>query len=359
MPDYARAPLLVIWEVTRACDLACAHCRAEAQPDPDPAELTHAEGIALLDGIHEMGTRLVVFTGGDPAKRHDLVELVRAARARGLIPSISPSATPLLTPELVGELARAGAASISLSLDGSGREVHDDFRGIPGTYDRTLRLASEIVQRGVELRINTTVNRRNLDDLDALAAMVERLGTSVWSVFFLVPIGRASEDDQITPDECEESLRWLYHLSRRVPFRIKTTAAPHYRRVVLEEEAKAAGGSVRDLLARGGSMGGRYAPGLNDGRGFCFVSHTGEVFPSGFLPVEGGNVRQAPIASIYRDSKVFRSLRDTEALAGRCGDCALASLCGGSRARAFAVTGDLLAQDPLCERPLAPAKSPV
>jgi len=348
VPTYDKAPLLVIWEVTRACDLACVHCRAEAQPNRDPGELSFQEGTALLDQIAGMGTRLVVFTGGDPAKRPDLVDLVSEAKARRLIPSISPSATPLMTTKLLHALARAGAGAVSFSLDGSNRRIHDTFRGVPGTFERTLPLAAEVVRTGMELRINTTVTRRNLGDLPALADLVEELGTRVWSVFFLVPTGRGSNRDQISPEECERTLRWLYELSGRVPFRIKTTEAPHYRRVVLEGEARRRGTTVADLLRRGGSMGGRFAPGLNDGRGFCFISHRGEVHPSGFLPLAAGSVRRRPLAEIYRESPLFRSLREPSSFRGLCGCCDFAEICGGSRARAYAVSFDPLADDPLC-----------
>ena len=346
--DYNRAPFLVIWEVTQACDLACVHCRASALPRRDPEEISLAQAREIFTQIRGMGTRLLVLTGGDPLKRPDIFELLAAAREAGLIPSLSPSATPLLTRESLDKGRQAGLTAVSLSLDGATAASHDDFRGVAGSFDRTLAMAKEVRGADLELRVNTTVTARNIDEMAGIARIVAGTGARIWSVFFLVPTGRAEASLQITPERCEETLRWLYNLSRTAPFRIKTTEAPHYRRIVLEMMAAESGKPIDEILAASKSAKGRFMPGMNDARGFVFISHKGEVYPSGFFPLSAGNVRETGLSLIYRDSVLFRDLRNPSLLAGRCGRCRYRSLCGGSRARAYAATGDPLGEDPLC-----------
>lgn len=346
--DFNFAPFLVIWEVTRACDLACVHCRASAHPARDPEELSLQDATRLFSEIRSMGTRLLVLTGGDPLKREDIFDLIGAARAAGLTTSLSPSATPLLTPEALRRASEAGLSAVSLSLDGATPATHDAFRGVSGSFDLTLKMAAAVRETDLELRINTTVTLANLHEMPDIAAIVETSGARVWSVFFLVPTGRAQQSMQITAAQCETLMRWLYELSATASYRIKTTEAPHYRRVVLEEMAATTGRPVEEILLMTRSGRGRFVPGINDARGFAFISHHGEVFPSGFLPVAAGNVRQTSLAVLYRFSVLFRDLRDPALLKGRCGRCAYREICGGSRARAWAVTGDPLDDDPLC-----------
>lgn len=346
--DYNQSPFLVIWEVTQACDLACVHCRASALPLRDPDEITLDEARGFFAQIRAMGTRLLVLTGGDPLKRPDIFELIAAARQAGLNPSLSPSATSLLTQESLARGRQAGLDAVSLSLDGATAATHDDFRGVRGSFDRTLAMAAEIRNAGLELRINTTVTTRNAGEMPAIAKLVAATGARIWSVFFLVPTGRADASMQITPARCEEMLRWLYELSRSVPFRIKTTEAPHYRRVVLQMMAAETGKPIEEILAASKSAKGRFMPGMNDARGFVFISHRGDVYPSGFFPLSAGNVRDTELSIIYRDSVLFRDLRNPGLLGGRCGRCRYRSLCGGSRARAWAASGDPVGEDPLC-----------
>jgi len=358
--DYGRAPFLVIWEVSRACDLACVHCRASAIPSRDPGELTLAEATRMFGQIREMGTRLLVLTGGDPLKRPDIHDLIEAAARAELQPSLSPSVTPLLTAASLVRARAAGLSAVSLSLDGAGATSHDTFRGVAGSFDRTLEMADAVRAAGLDLRINSTVTSRNLAELDDLARLVASSGARIWSVFFLVPTGRAEAALQITAAQCERTLQWLYRLSMDAPFRIKTTEAPHYRRVVLEALAAESGRPVMAILRTSKSGRGRFVPGMNDGRGFAFISHRGEMFPSGFLPLAAGNVRRTSVASLYRYSPLFKDLRDPERLKGRCGACPFGSLCGGSRARAFAASGDPLGEDPLCAyQPARPAAAVV
>jgi radical SAM protein len=346
--DYARAPFLVIWEVSRACDLACLHCRASAIPSRDSGELTLEEARRLFGQIREMGTRLLVLTGGDPLKRPDIYDLIAAAAEAGLDPSLSPSVTPLLTPEAMRRAKAAGLSAVSLSLDGASAATHDAFRGVAGSFDRTLEMAQAVREAGLDLRINSTVTSRNLDEMEALAGLAGASRARIWSVFFLVPTGRAEAALQIAPEQCERMLLWLYRLSSEVPFRIKTTEAPHYRRVVLQAMAAESGRSIDQILKENKSGRGRFMPGMNDARGFAFISHLGEMYPSGFFPLAAGNVRDTHLSLLYRDSVLFRDLRDPARLHGRCGACPFGSVCGGSRARAFAATGDPLGEDPLC-----------
>ena len=346
---FADRPFLAIWEMTQACDLVCKHCRACADPQRDPLELSSEDGRRLLDAIAEMGTPVVVLTGGDPAKRPDLVALVRHGTSRGLRMGLTPSATPLVTGELLRALAGAGLARLAVSLDGLTAAQHDDFRGVPGSFDRTFEILRYARSLGISTQVNTTVTRLNVRDLEAIARSLVPFEIGLWSVFLVVPTGRATADDVVDAETVEEVLERLAELSRVVPFDVKTTAAPHFRRVLLEQRTKTA-----DIVgvATGVDVDvdgiGRAPRGVNDGAGLVFVSHRGEIFPSGFLPVSCGNVRTDDLAVVYRDHPFMRSLRDTEGLGGKCGDCEYRYVCGGSRARAHATTGDAMAADPAC-----------
>ncbi|MFS8641057.1 MAG: radical SAM protein [Symbiobacteriaceae bacterium] len=327
--NYDRSPVVTIWEVTRSCDLVCRHCRASAEPHRHPLELTTEEAECLIDQAAELGTRLFVFTGGDPLKRPDLYQLIRRAADRRLHPSVTPSATPLLTRDNILRMAEAGAEAVALSLDGDEAELHDAFRGWEGSFRRTLEAAGYVREAGLRLQINTTVTRLNWRRLDRIARRVEELGARRWSVFFLVPTGRGAVLQPLSAEEHEQVYHWLADLQPRVPFAIKTTEAPAYRRVLAQRGAPP-----------------RAA--IGDGKGFCFISHIGEVYPSGFLPVSAGNVRRASLIELYRESPLFRALRDPARLKGRCGRCPYREMCGGSRARAYAMTGDYLAEEPTC-----------
>lgn len=344
MRDFSESPFLVIWEVTQACDLACRHCRASAQSQRSPLELSTTEALGVIDQIRGIGDPLLVFTGGDPLKRPDLFELITASVESGLRTTVTPSATPLLTPWAVRRLADAGISRMALSLDGVTAEKHDGFRGVEGSWDLTMRALREARQIGLETQINTTVTRHNLADLERMAQLVGESGAKLWSVFFLVVTGRASIEDDLQAEEYEEVFSRLYEIGRTAPFDIKTTEAQHYRRYVAQR--RKADGTAGPLVSGGGSIA-RQA-GINDGKGFLFLSHTGEIFPSGFLPVPAGNIRQMQLAEAYRSTPLFRVLRDSDALGGKCGVCEYRNLCGGSRSRALALTGDFLAADPRC-----------
>ena len=347
---YDRAPMLVYWETTLACGLACRHCRATAEPDRSPLELTTAEGFALLDRVLGFGDPLphVVFTGGDPLRRPDLEELVRAATSRGIGASLAPAVTPDLTKERLASLKEAGIQTISLSLDGSSPERHDGLRGVDGTFAMTMRAAEWAHEVGLPIQVNTLVTDTTLDDLPAVHETVSGMGILRWSLFFLISVGRGSLLREITAAQSEKLAHWLYGLSKERRFQIKTTEATHYRRVAIR--AMESEGMTADAIART-SVGRGF--GIRDGNGIMFVSHDGSVFPSGFLPVAVGNVRADDLVELYRHHPVFTSLRDTGQYKGRCGACPYVARCGGSRARAYAWTGDFLEADPLC--PFVPA----
>lgn len=354
--DFDQTPFLVIWEMTQACDLACLHCRASAVPRRDPRELSTHEARRLIDTVGRFGRPLFVLTGGDPLKRPDTVALVRYGAAAGLRMAMTPSGTPLMTPEILAELRDAGLVRLAVSLDGATAEQHDQFRGVAGSWAWTIRMLEAARDLGLSTQINTTISRHNVHDLEALIALMERLGISLWSVFFIVPTGRARPADIATADEFERVFHRLYDLSATAPFDIKTTAAPHYRRVILQRQVaeRRAGERAATPTPLTGGIGfslpdgvGR-AKGVNDGDGFVFVSHRGDIYPSGFLPVRAGNVRTDDLVEVYRTHDLFRALRDRDRLKGKCGLCEFRHVCGGSRARAHAMTGDPLESDPFC-----------
>lgn len=344
MMNFDQSPLLVIWEVTQACDLACVHCRASAQPDRHPHELSTGEGYRLLDEIRSFGEPLMVFTGGDPLKRPDLYDLVRHSVQIGLRTNVTPSATPLLTPAAIDGFKAAGVARMAISLDGPDARTHDDFRGIPGTFDRAMMALRHAREIGLETQLQTTVTRRNMDRLPEVAEIAAEVATKMWSLFFLIVTGRALAGDDLEAAEYEKVFAFMYELSKTAPFGIKTTEAMHYRRYVAQR-LKAEGRSGEGENAKRVAF---RTAGVSDGKGFVFVSHTGEIFPSGFLPVSGGNVLRDSLTEVYRNSPLFRRLRDTHQRGGKCGLCEYQNICGGSRSRAYALTGDYLAEDPRC-----------
>jgi radical SAM protein len=349
--DFAERPYIVIWEVTQACDLACVHCRACAQPKRNPFELSTDEGKKLIDQIAEMQVPVFVLTGGDPLKRPDLFELIEYAREVEVRVSLTPSATPLLTRDVVYRLRESGLARLAVSLDGSHRTVHDAFRGMSGSFDRTMEAIDWANEAGLPVQINTTFSRTNYEDFDNIARLVASKKIALWSVFFLVPTGRGKLDELLSADEFEGLFARLHQLSKSATFHIKTTEAQHYRRYLLQQQAteqRSGTGASTEAPAKVQDTIGRAPRGLNDGKGFVFVSHTGEVFPSGFLPFSGGNVRNQPLADIYCESPIFKQLRDPDRLGGKCGACEFRHICGGSRARAFALTEDPLAEEPCC-----------
>lgn len=343
--DYAKTPLNVYWEMTQACALACRHCRAEAQPDPDPLELTFEEGQAFLRQILDFGDPLpqLILTGGDPLARADLYQLIDEAHRLGIGVSITPAATPALTRDVLARLKEHHVEGLGLSLDGSTAERHDAIRGVPGTFERTMRAVRWARDLDMPLQVNTLVAAETADDLPAVYEVLKPYAVSRWSLFFLIAVGRGKVLQPLPPVEAEKLMDWIFDTSRTAPFIVATTEAPSYRRVALERLR--AEGMSGDEIKRSGAY---RSFGIRDGHGIVFVSHTGDICPAGFLPLAAGNVRRDRIADVYRNAPLFRSLHDVTQLEGACGICEYAALCGGSRSRAFGATGNPLATDPLC-----------
>jgi radical SAM protein len=333
-------PVVAVWEVTRACDLCCRHCRASATPDRDPRELRTEEAFDLVRQLRELDPDVLVLTGGDPCKRPDLYGIVARAVDEGLRVAVAPSVTPLLTAGAIARFGALGVGRIALSLDGPDAAAHDRFRGAPGSFERTLAAIEAVRTAGVQLQINTSLGRDTAPGFAATADLVERIAPALWSVFLVVPVGRAGLEQQLGPETCERVFHFLAAWSERTGIAAKTTAAPAYRRVLLQREAER-----RRVGRRAGT---ERRPAVNDGKGFVFISHTGDVQPSGFLPLRAGNVRETPLATLYRTSPLFLALRDDARLEGKCGLCPFRAACGGSRARAYATTGNFLAEDPAC-----------
>jgi radical SAM protein len=342
--DFHRAPRRIYWEITRACSLACRHCRAEASPSADPDELSPAAGRRLLErlaafGGGESGEPLphVILTGGDPLERTDLWELIAYAQSLGLGVSVSPSATPRLTPDVIRRFKEAGVAAISLSIDGASAATHDAMRGVPGCFDRTMAAGRAAAESKLMVQVNTLVAVETVSELEAVYEVARSLEVARWSLFFLVTVGRGTVLQAISAAETERVLQWAADRPRGPGSPIVTTTeAPHFRRIVLEKKKLPLVGNARAGF------------GIRDGNGVMFISHTGDVSPSGFLPLSAGNVQSDDPVALYRGSELFDSLRHTDAFGGRCGVCEYHGVCGGSRARAWADSGDPLAEDPLC-----------
>lgn len=342
--DFDHSPLLVFYEITRACNLMCRHCRASAQRNPHPDELTTEQAQALIDQLREFPKPpMLVFTGGDPFKRRDVFDLVEYAANHGMTVALTPSATALATRERIAMLRERGLHRLAVSLDGATAGTHDGIRGVPGSFRRTIEMIETAVDLGLPVQVNTTLSTDNVHELDDIAELLAGLKIVMWSVFFLVPVGRASADRRIPGDMIEDVFAALWAHSQRQPYAIKTTEAPHYRRFVARKIEADDEPSPQKTLARYGSL-----LGTNDGKGVMFISHIGEIFPSGFLPIECGRFPHDSVVKVYQEHELFLALRDENRLGGKCGCCQYRSICGGSRARAYALTGDPFAPEPDC-----------
>ena len=342
---YARAPMIIYWELTTACGLACRHCRATAMPEPGPGQLTTDECLAVLDDIATFGQPLphIVFTGGDPLRRPDLDLLLRAAADRGIGASLAPAVTPDLSRERLAEVQRAGVQAISLSLDGSDAARHDGLRGVPGTFDLTMTALDWAAELALPVQVNTLVTAETAADLPALYEVLRTKQLMRWSLFFLISVGRGSTLSEMEPIDAERLMRWLFDLAEEAPFQVKTTEAMHYRRIAIRQ-MRHRGMDQQQIEAS--SVGRGF--GIRDGNGIVFIAHDGTVNPSGFLPLPLANVRQRSLVDIYRHHPEMVAIRDVRSFKGRCGRCSFNQWCGGSRARAYAWTGDPLESDPLC-----------
>jgi radical SAM protein with 4Fe4S-binding SPASM domain len=322
--------LIIAWEVTAACNLSCEYCRASASATPDERELSTEEALAFIDQVAPLRPMLIL-SGGEPLLRSDIFDLAKYATDRGVRVALASNGT-LLTPGIVDKIKLAGISRVSISLDGPSPEVHDATRG-PGSFDLAI-LGIEALRGEVDFQINMTITRDNLDQVATTMDLAEEMGAVAFHLFFLVPTGRGREEELVTPGEQDEILRWVAKECKKRRIEVKVTCAPQYGRVVMEtlteEERKGILGSA--CLA---------------GTSFVFVSKTGDVTPCGYLPVVAGNIRQESFPEIWESSPVFIDLRKRE-LSGRCGGCDCREICGGCRARAYAITGDYLESDPLC-----------
>ncbi len=347
--DQGTPPLrLVAWEVTRSCNLACKHCRAEAHPEPYPDEMDTAEAKALIDTFSETaphtGGPIVIFTGGEPMLRPDIFELISYADSKGLRCVMAPNGT-LITPENAPLIRDAGIQRCSISIDAPDAERHDLFRGVPGSFEASMRGIQYLKDAGVEFQINTTVTRNNLSSFKDIFHLAQDLGAAAWHIFLLVPTGRGAQlgAEVITGEEYEQVLNWFYDFRKTTDMHLKATCAPHYYRI-MRQRAKEEGVTVTpdtfgmDAMTRG----------CLGGTGFCFISHTGKVQPCGYLELECGDVRQTPFPEIWRNSPQFKQLRSKEEYQGKCGQCEYHRVCGGCRARAYTMNGDYMAEEPLC-----------
>ena len=349
--DFSKNPMLVYWEMTQACGLACKHCRAEAMPGSHPLELTTEQSKAFLRQLLDFGDPLphLILTGGDPLQRKDIYELIDYARSMGLEVSITPSATPELTNEAITKLNQHGIQALGLSLDGSTAAKHDAIRNVPGTFEHTLEAARHAGRLELPIQVNTLVSEETVDDLPAV---YELLRTSFpvmrWSLFFLISVGRGKALNPVTPEAGERIMNWVLDLVPTAPFAVKTTEAPSYRRLAVNRMRAAAmpAAQIKSSSVYRGFQ-------IRDGHGIVFVSHLGDIYPSGFLPLRCGSVRTGSLVDVYRNSEIFRGLHAPNQFHGKCRTCEYSHICGGSRARAFAYTGDALGSDPFC--PYEPA----
>ncbi len=342
------SPLIAFYELTRACDLVCKHCRASAQSLPNAFELSTEKSRQLIDQLTEFPRPpALVLTGGDPLKRTDVYDLVKYAVKRRLEVAITPSATPLVTVEAVARLRDAGIARMAISLDGADAATHDRIRGVAGSHQRTWEIMATARSLAIPLQVNTVLSPDNIDQIDRLAEQLDHQGIVLWSLFFLIPTGRAVHARRLNAAECEAVFERLWQQSQRRTYRIKTTEAPHYRRFVLQKLPKANKERATNHLMTP-QFSRLSALGINDGKGIMFVSHLGLIYPSGFLPVYCGLFPRDHLVRVYQDAPLFRALRDSDRLEGKCRQCEYRRICGGSRARAFALTGDPHAQEPDC-----------
>jgi len=335
---------LVAWEVTRNCNLNCAHCRAAAKNQDYAGELDTSAALRLLDQIAEVGRPIIILTGGEPLMREDIFELAEYGTQKGLRMVMAPNGT-LITETVARKMIDTGIQRISVSLDGATKERHDGFRGVEGAFEGALRGIEAAKSQGVEFQINTTISKYNYDQIPDILKLAENLGAAALHIFLLVPTGRGKYiiDQAITAEEYEYTLNWFYDQKKKTPLQLKATCAPHYYRI-LRQRARKEGIAVTydthglDAVTRG----------CLGGTAFCFVSHTGIIQPCGFLDLNCGDITQTSFADVWWHSEIFNALRNFDNLKGKCGACEFKSVCGGCRARAYEATGDYLAEEPLC-----------
>ncbi len=340
----ANSPRLIAWEMTRNCNLKCVHCRASAVHGSLPDTLTTGEAKDMISNIATLGSPILIMSGGEPLLREDVYELAEDATAKGLRAVLATNGT-LVTRQIADRIKAAGIKRVSISIDGDCAHSHDEFRGMPGSFDQALKGIENLKSAGLSFQINTTITQRNLKKIPLIADLAIGLGTSALHIFLLVPTGRGQEiaGDEIAPEEYEQVLNWFYDKQKTVKMTLKATCAPQYFRI-MRQRAKAEGIKITPQTHGMEAM----TKGCLGGSGFCFISYRGEVCPCGYLPVVAGEIRQQPFDQIWLHSELFQKLRDPDLLEGKCGACEYRRVCGGCRARAYAATGNYLTEEPYC-----------
>lgn len=326
-------PHILAWELTRACNLNCVHCRASATREPGPGELSTVEGMSLLGDLASGGTRLVILSGGEALVRPDVFELAAHGTGLGLRMTLATNGS-LVTPEVATNLRKSGIVRVSVSLDGVTPDIHDAFRGMPGAFAMAVRGIETLLAEGIPVQVNTTVAAMNISQMKLFPAFLTGIGVTAWHVFFLVPTGRGENVEPARVRQYREMLDDFHVVSRSAGIECKATCAPQYYRMLLEREGAS---PTKGCLA---------------GTGFGFVSAVGTVQPCGFLQIDCGNIRKSPLEEIWQGSPLLARLRDMGGLQGKCGRCGYTDVCGGCRARAYEVLGDAMETDPICWYPV-------
>lgn len=332
---------MVAWEVTRSCNLACVHCRASSLKGPYAGELGTDACFKLIDDIASFSKPVVILTGGEPLLRPDIFEIARYGTDQGMRMVLATNGT-LLTEESVRKMIASGIQRVSISLDGADAGSHDEFRKVPGAFAGALAGIEMLKKMGMEFQINTTITRANLDQIERILKLAVDLGAAAHHIFLLVPTGRGKEmaDQAISAEAYEKTLNWFYEQSLSCPIQLKATCAPHYFRVLHQQKKGAQEEHAGSLHAM--------TRGCLGGSAFCFISHTGQVQPCGYLEIDCGRIKEKSFREIWADSPEFKALRDLKQYKGKCGRCEFIRVCGGCRARAYELTGDYLAEEPLC-----------
>jgi len=358
-------PLIIFWESTKACLLSCIHCRAEAIKKPLPGELSTDEAYKLIENIREFEAPypLLIITGGDPLMRSDLWDIINYASERNIKISLAPSVTPLLNEDVIKKISESKISTVSISLDSPYPEIHDMIRGYPGTWNKTIEIIKQLLDYNVNVQVNTVVMRPTLEGLPEMVQLLDKLNIKTWEVFYLIKVGRAQEALDLSPQEWEDVTHFLYEASK-YDLRVRTVEGPMFRRVSIARRIAEAQGlginifklgslyyrlveKLRSLMGPPRSEAKAHTIGTRDGRGIIFVAYNGDIYPSGFLPVKAGNIRYSSLKKIYLESKIFKDLRSGD-FRGKCGICEFKNVCGGSRARAYSIYADYLAEDPIC-----------
>ncbi len=347
LPDTLR---MVAWEVTRSCNLACVHCRASALCGPYPGELDTEKCLRLIDEIAEVGNPVIILTGGEPLLRPDIYDIAAYGDKKGLRMVLATNGT-FVTDEVARKLIASGIRRVSVSIDGPDPASHDAFRGVPGAFQEAMAGIEAMKRVGMEFQINTTITQKNLAQIREIHDLVHGLGAAAHHIFLLVPTGRGKEmaEQAISPLEYEETLNWFYEEGVDCGIQLKATCAPHYYRIFHQRKKERPGGPAQVPSAGGGGHPlNTMTRGCLGGISFCFISHTGQVQPCGYLELDCGQVTKQNFPEIWKESKVFRDVRDLSLYEGKCGNCEFIRVCGGCRARAYEATGNYLAEEPLC-----------